>query len=155
MAATQSNIIDFREGAYSSIGIVTTDPAAYVASFAKSVQGYIKTNQTYFGFNNTALAYGSYLSGAIGGAATDAFFVDSNNIEDNQSIDGGDGTDIAYLNGTASDWTIASWDGTTDTSGTATNTATNTTVNLANIEKIKYYDSKAYATTHSAIDLKA
>lgn len=155
MGATQSNIIDFREGAFSSIGIVATDAAAYVASFTKSIQSFIKTNQTYFGFNNTALAYGSYLDGAVGGAATDAFFVDSNNIEETQTIDGGSGSDIVYLNGSINDWTLSSWDGSGDTSGTATNTVTNKTVNLANIEKIKYYDSKVYATTHSAIDLKA
>ena len=135
-AMTRANIIDLRQGAYSSIGIQT----------------YGKTT---FGMNNVGLAYGSYLDTVKGGAAADAFFVDTANIESTQTIDGGAGSDIAYLNGNPSEWAISDWNGSSDTSGTATHSVTQKIVTLSNIENIKYYDSKAYATTHSAIDLKA
>jgi hypothetical protein len=135
-ALTRANIIDLREGAYSSIGIQT----------------YGKTT---FGMNNVGLAFGSYLDNIKGGLATDAFFVDASNIDTTQSIDGSEGSDIVYLNGNASEWTVSDWDGINDTNGTATNSLTQKTITLTNIEKIKYYDSKAYATTHSAIDLNA
>lgn len=133
---TRANIIDLREGAYSSIGIQT----------------YGKTT---FGMNNVGLAFGSYLDTIKGGLATDAFFVDASNIDTAQSIDGGDSSDIVYLNGNASEWTVSDWNGSSDTHGSATHNVTQKTITLSNIENIKYYDSKAYATTHSAIDLKA
>ena len=135
-AMTRSNIIDLREGAYSSIGIQT----------------YGKTT---FGMNNVGLAFGSYLDTIQGGTSTDAFFVDASNIDTTQTIDGGAGNDIVYLNGSASEWSVSDWDGISNTNGTATNNLTQKTIALNNIEKIKYYDSKVYATTHSAIDLKA
>ncbi|CAN1553686.1 Serralysin-like metallopeptidase domain [Burkholderiaceae bacterium] len=139
-AMTRANIIDLRQGAYSSIGVQTLNNG--------------KSKIT-FGMNNVGLAYGSYLDTVKGGAAGDAFFVDASNIKDTQTIDGGAGSDIAYLNGKASDWTISDWNGSSDTSGTATNSLTKKIVTLSNIENIKYYDSKAYATIHSAIDLNA
>lgn len=139
-ALTRSSIIDLRQGAYSSIGIQTYGTGK---------------SATTFGMNNVGLSYGSALDTVKGGSGSDAFFVDSTNVEDTESIDGGAGNDIIYLNGNASDWTIASWDGSADTSGTATNTTTQKTVNLSNIEKIKYYDSKTYAMTHTSIDLQA
>lgn len=127
---TRANIIDLRQGAYSSIGIQT----------------YGKTT---FGMNNVGLAYGSYLSTVKGGTAADAFFVDTANMDTTQTIDGGAGSDIVYLDGKSTDWTLS------DNSTKATNGLTQKVVTLSNIENIKYYDSKAYATTHSAIDLKA
>lgn len=129
-ALTRANIIDLRQGAYSSIGIQT----------------YGKTT---FGMNNVGLAYGSYLDTVKGGTAADAFFVDTANMDNTQTIDGGAGSDIVYLNGNASDWTLS------DNNSKATNSLTQKIVTLSNIENIKYYDSKAYATIHSAIDLKA
>ena len=106
--------------------------------------------------NNVGLAYGSYLGTVKGGTAADAFFVDSTNIDTTQTIDGGAGSDILYLNGSASEWTISDWNGSIDTSGTATHSVTQKIVTLTNIENIKYYDSKAYATIHdSKIDFKA
>jgi hypothetical protein len=90
-----------------------------------------------------------------GGDSTDAFFVDTSNFDTTQTIDGGAGSDIVYLNGSANEWTVSDWNGSSDTHGTATNNVTHKAISLANIESIKYYDSKAYATTHSAIDLKA
>lgn len=135
-AMTRSNIIDLREGAYSSVGLQT---------FGK----------TTFGMNNVGLAYGSYLDTVKGGSASDAFFVDANNIDNSQSIDGGAGADIVYLNGNASEWSVSDWNGTSATNGTATNKLTQKIITLSNIENIKYYDSKVYATTHSAIDLNA
>ena len=129
-ALSRSNIIDLRQGAYSSIGIQTY-------------------GSTTSGMNNVGLSCGSHLDTVKGGTAADAFFVDSTNIATTQTIDGGAGSDIIYLNGSASDWTL------TDNNSKATNILTQKIVTLSNIENIKYYDSKAYATTHSAIDLKA
>ena len=128
---TRANIIDLRQGAYSSIGIQT----------------YGKTT---FGMNNVGLAYDSYLSTVNGGTAADAFFVDTANMDSTQTIDGGAGNDIVYLNGKSTDWTLS------DNNTKATNSLTQKVVTLSNIEYIKYYDSKAYAIVHdSAIDLKA
>ena len=155
-AVTKSNIIDLRQGAFSSINTLATDAKAYLNSITnKGLQTYVKANQTYYGYNNMSVSYGSLFDDVIGGSASDAIFVDAVSIKDNTlSIDGGDGSDIVYLTGSSTEWTISSWDGTTDKEGTATN-ADGKVVNLSNIEKIKYYSASSYSNLHSAIDLQA
>jgi hypothetical protein len=157
-AVTKSNIIDLRQGAFSSINTLATDAKAYTSTITPvGLQSYLKKNQTYYGYNNMSLSYGSSFDDVIGGTANDAIFVDPSSIKADaaQTINGGDGTDIVYLAGTSADWAISSWDGISDKEGTATNSASSKVVNLSNIEKIKYYNVSTYSTLHSAIDLTA
>ena len=157
-AVTKSNIIDLRQGAFSSINTLATDAKAYTSTITPAgLQSYLKKNQTYYGYNNMSLSYGSSFDDVIGGTANDAIFVDPSSIKADaaQTINGGDGTDIVYLAGTSADWAISSWDGISDKEGTATNSASSKVVNLSNLEKIKYYNVSTYSTLHSAIDLTA
>lgn len=152
---SKSNIVDLRQGAFSSINTLATDAKTYLSTITPGLQSYVKKNQTYYGYNNMSVSYGSFFDGVIGGTATDAIFIDTTSIKGNsQSIDGGEGTDIVYLTGSSTEWTVASWDGTADKEGTATH-SNGKVVNLSNIEKIKYYNASIYSTLHSAIDLQA
>jgi hypothetical protein len=154
-AVTKSNIVDLRQGAFSSINTLATDAKTYLSTITPGLQSYVKKNQSYYGYNNMSVSYGSYFDEVIGGSASDAIFIDTASIKENtQSIDGGAGTDIVYLTGTSTDWTLSSWDGTTDQNGTATH-VNGKVVNLTNIENIKYYSASTYSVLHSAIDLKA
>ena len=131
-AMTLSNLIDLRAGYFSSIGI--QGPSSLPSSFA----GY----QTYTGMNNVAIAYGSAINDAVGGSANDVFYVNKGN----DTIDGGAGTDVVYLYGSAGDWTITE----TGTTKVAVNRTTSATETLRNIETISYYDPSVATLTHSA-----
>ena len=62
-------------------------------------------------------------------------------------LDGGDGNDTVYLAGTAADWV--------QSQSTYTNAKLSRSVSLSSVEVVKYYNSDAYATTHSRLDLSA
>jgi len=104
-----------------------------------------------------SINYGSYFDAVVGGTANDAVFVDPTAILTDQDIDGGSGNDVVYLAGASTDWTLDSWDGSSDTEGTASNGSGDkkVVVNLKNIEKIKYYSASTYTPLHSALDLLA
>jgi len=129
---TYSNIIDLREGYFSSIGI----------QGPSNLPSNIASYQTYTGMNNVAIAYGSKLNDAVGGSGNDAFYVNAAN----DVIDGGAGTDTVYLAGSASDWKIEGASG----NQTATNLKTGAVDALKNIEKIDYYDPSVTSPTHTA-----
>ena len=131
-ALSYSNIIDLRAGFYSSIGI----------QGPSNLPSQIASYQTYTGMNNVAIAYGSTLNEAIGGSGNDAFYVNSGS----DSIDGGAGTDVVYLPGTASEWSIT----TVGNVQTATNSSKGIVDTFKNIEKIDYYDPSVTSFTHSA-----
>ena len=131
-AMTLSNLIDLRAGYFSSIGI--QGPTNLPASIAG--------NQTYTGMNNVAIAYGSAINDAVGGSANDVFYVNKGN----DNIDGGAGTDVVYLYGSAGDWTITE----TGTTKVAVNKTTSATETLKNIETISYYDPGVATLTHTA-----
>ncbi|NBS00787.1 MAG: hypothetical protein EBS72_01250, partial [Rhizobiales bacterium] len=131
-AMSLSNIIDLRAGYFSSIGI--QGPSNLPSSIA--------SNQTYTGMNNVAIAYGSVINDAVGGSGNDAFYVNAGN----DNIDGGAGTDVVYLYGSAGDWTISG----TSSLQTAINKNSSVTQTLKNIETISYYDATVTTPTHTA-----
>jgi serralysin len=159
-ASTQSTIVDLRPGAFSSIN-ANPAPSAYVASFPKQVQSFIRTNNTYFGYNDVALAYGSSITEADGGSGNDAFFDGGYSA----TIDGGGGVNVVYLSGSRADWRAngAALSGTTAKDGSLTlsgstslvNVVTGQTLSLANIERLKFYDATKVAATHGSVDLMA
>ncbi len=118
-ATTRNNIVDLREGAFSSIAIGAD----------------AKAN------NNVSLAYGSHIDAAKGGSGTDAFYVRATG---NATIDGGAGADTLYLAGTAKEWTR---DGDTFTRKVSGKTVA--TVQAAKIENIAYYDPAKAALLHA------
>jgi Metallo-peptidase family M12 len=134
-----SNIIDLRAGAFSSINVI---PKSITDSFPNS----LKTSATYMGLNNVALAYGSQVTAADGGAGNDIFYT---NTDSNVTIDGGAGNDTVYLAGNASDWQFKS-----DTSSYF-NTKLSRRVTVHNIEAIKYYNADTFSLTHTRLDLSA
>lgn len=151
-SVTNNNIIDMRDGAFSSINILPTTPTdiaaidkKYGSSFGAT---YAKAN-TYFGYNNVAVAEGSKIGTVMGGTKVDVIYA---NTDNGLTIDGGAGSDIAYLNGSESDWT---------SSGQAsnlvyTNGSTSQQVTLKNIEVVKFYDASSTTNlTHSKVDLTA
>lgn len=157
-SVTKSNIVDLRNGAFSSINTLATDLTAYLNTVSnQGLKSYVKSNQSYLGYNNVTVNYGSYFGGVVGGKANDAIFVDPSTILTDQDIDGGDGSDVVYLSGSASDWTVEAWNGSTDTEGTASTGSGDkkVVVNLKNIESIKFYSANTYTPLHSAVDLLA
>lgn len=136
-AVTNANIMDLRAGAFSSINVI---PKSITDSFPTS----LKTAATYMGLNNVGLAYGSHISTAKGGSASDVFYT-STTVD--VSIEGGDGNDTVYLAGTAADWV--------ESQGTYTNAKLARSVSLSSVEVVKYYNADAYAITHSRLDLQA
>jgi hypothetical protein len=136
-AVNNANIIDLREGAFSSINII---PSNIVDSFPASM----RTAATYVGLNNVGLAYGSRVTSASGGSAGDVFYT---NTIDDVEIDGGAGTDTVYLAGTAADWLAQN--------NTYTNSRLSRSVTLTSVEVVKYYNADTAATTHSRLDLQA
>ena len=136
-AVTNANIMDLRAGAFSSINVI---PKSITDSFPTS----LKTAATYMGLNNVGLAYGSHISTAKGGSASDVFYTSTTA---DVSIEGGDGNDTVYLAGTAADWV--------ESQGTYTNAKLARSVSLSSVEAVKYYNADAYAITHSRLDLQA
>lgn len=136
-AVNNANIIDLREGAFSSINII---PSNIVDSFPTSM----RTTATYVGLNNVGLAYGTQVTSAIGGDAGDVFYTSTNN---DAEINGGSGNDTVYLAGTASEWLKVN--------NTYTNERLSRTVTLTSVEAVKYYDANTYSMTHTRLDLQA
>ena len=136
-AVQNSNIIDLRAGAFSSINVVPK-------SITDSLPASLKTSATYMGLNNVGIAYGSQITSAKGGSSSDVFYTTTTN---DVSIDGGDGSDTVYLAGTAADWIC--------TNNVYTNEKLSRSVTLNNVELVKYYNENTASTTHSRIDLQA
>jgi len=134
-AVNESNIVDMRAGAFSSINIKDT-------SFNAGIGG-SKTPQTFYNFNNVGLAYDASVSRVVGGSSADVVYVSNNSVE----IDGNTGLDKVFLYGRATDWTQSS-----DADQT-TYTNDQVTVKLKNVESIGYYALTSSPQTHSRIDL--
>ena len=136
---TNSNIIDLRQGAFSSINMV---PKTITDSFPSS----LKSAATYMGLNNVGLAFGSQVTSAMGGTAADVFYTST---DSDVTIDGGAGNDTVYLAGAEADWDNSS------NTNTYINSKLGRTVTVSNVEAIKYYKADTYATTHSRLDITA
>ena len=124
--STKNNLFDLRQGAYSSVGVIT--PASQT---------------TYDGKNNVGIAYGSVVDSVIGGSGNDIIYANA----DGDTIDGGAGANTVYLPGTQSDWTI-----TTDNATGAKLARNNTTskvTTLKQVQTIAYYDPATTALTHA------
>jgi serralysin len=134
-----SNIIDLRAGAFSSINVI---PKSITDSFPLS----LKNTATYMGLNNVALAYGSQVTSVKGGAANDTFYT---NTENDVTIDGGGGNDTVYLAGVQSDWQFKS-----DTNAYF-NAKLARSVTVNNVEAIKYYNPDTFSMTHTRLDVSA
>ena len=123
-AVRSANIIDLRAGAFSSINVSSSG----------------STN-----LNNVGLAYGSQVTFAKGGSATDVFYLSA---DTDVTIDGGGGRDTAYLAGIPSDWVMLNQE-------LYVNERLSRSVTLKGIESVKYYDAAMSITTHSRVDLSA
>jgi hypothetical protein len=135
---SDQNIVDLRAGAFSSINVLP-------ASAKSGLPPQIQSNQTYFGFNNVALAYGSQIDSITGGGASDTYFAGDQSI----TITDNGGSNKVYLSGSSSDWTYDS--------GAGTYTKGSQTVTLAGsgTYAVAYYNASTTAMTHSALDLVA
>ena len=145
---TRSNLFDLRAGGYSSIAVRTE--ASHLADFkaqlksqgfndakanaaASSVMSSLKAKKAdatlYNGKNAMALSYGSQYSKVLGGAAADKFYAGTYSTD----VDGGEGVDTLYLQGTVKDWVIDR------TEGRATAKAGGAVIKFSNMEAIAYY----------------
>lgn len=152
----RANVLDLRAGAYSSVNILGNSVSGYLSSLPtvpKLTSSYLKTNQTYLGFNNVGLAYGSEIDRVLGGQAADTIYVGADCPSGEMSIDGGTGVDTVCLAGASSDWSL---DGATEGAQVATqarNLQTGALLRLSGIEKLRFYNASTTALTHSSLDL--
>jgi serralysin len=156
-STTRTNLFDLREGGYSSVSMRLTDgdftselkdgflgigySATNAAAAANRLYTSLKTTKNsskqllsttlYNGKNNVALSYGSKYSTVTGGKSSDKFYASNYSA----TLDGGDGTDTVYLQGSAKDWVIDA------NKTTATSKVGSVTIGLRNIESIAFYKS--------------
>lgn len=155
---TAKNIIDLRPGAYSSINVL---PSTVRASLSREMQRY----QTYTGFNNVALSYGSQVDAVVGGDGSDTYFVGGDSIE----ISDNGGVNTVKLPGVASSWTETRYPSDTGVAQTGkqyTNTNTSQVVTLiggnatsaatwAETWRVQLYDPAKQALVHTKLSLSA
>jgi serralysin len=154
----RANVIDLRPGAYSSVNVLGPSLGAYLSSLPSlpaSTMSYLKSNQTYLGFNNLGLAYGSQMDRVVGGQASDRIYVGTDSIEDQLAIDGGAGEDTVFLPGVATDWALNGETQGNTVANSARNLQTGIQVQLTQIEKIRFYNESTTPLTHSSMDLMA
>jgi hypothetical protein len=147
-ATTRSNLFDLRAGGYSSISVRTE--ASNLADFktqlvtkgfsesnaktvASSVMSSLKAKKAdatlYNGKNSLALSYGSQYKKVVGGTAADVFYAGTYSTD----VNGEDGVDTLYLQGSAKDWVVDR------NAGSATAKAGGAVIKFSNIEAIAYY----------------
>ena len=144
-AVENSNIIDLRQGAFSSINVI---PKSITDSFPKSLQ----SSATYMGLNNVGLAFGSQVTTAKGGSAVDVFYT---SLDNDVTIEGGDGDDTVYLAGAEDDWRFDAQTSTYENINASLALAQRVKLTVSNVEAIKYYKAETAATTHTRLDLSA
>jgi hypothetical protein len=140
---SNSNIVDLRGGAFSSINILPPETASALPTAT------LKKAQTYFGLNNVALAYGTQINDISGGLGSDAYYVSDYNVRISDLSAG----NTVYLTGNAAQWTTTS-----PSAGTTvyTNPTTSQTVTLTGGEfRVLYYNPAVASMTHSLVDLTA
>jgi hypothetical protein len=144
-AVENSNIIDLRQGAFSSINVI---PKSITDSFPSSLQ----SAATYMGLNNVGLAFGSQVTTAKGGSAVDVFYA---NLDNDVTIDGGAGDDTVYLAGVEDDWLFDAQTSTYENINANIALEQRVKVTVSNVEAIKYYKADSVPTTHTRLDLSA
>ena len=147
---TGDNLIDMRDNAYSSINIKPQNPAD-LALYPSFLRAY-SSNNSYYGLNNVGIAAGSAVTRAWGGGGRDVIFA---NLDSSISLDGGAGNDLAYLAGSAGEWSVTPRaDKTGAMSGVMTNRITKQVVALRNIEAVRFYNAAAAPLTHARTELQ-
>jgi hypothetical protein len=144
-AVENSNIIDLRQGAFSSINVI---PKSITDSFPSSLQ----SAATYMGLNNVGLAFGSQVTTAKGGSAVDVFYA---NLDNDVTIDGGAGDDTLYLAGVEDDWLFDAQTSTYENINANIALEQRVKVTVSNVEAIKYYKADSVPITHTRLDLSA
>jgi hypothetical protein len=144
-AVENSNIIDLRQGAFSSINVI---PKSITDSFPSSLQ----SAATYMGLNNVGLAFGSQVTTAKGGSAVDVFYAA---LDNDVTIDGGAGNDTVYLAGVEDDWRFDAQTSTYENISANIALEQRVKVTVSNVEAIKYYKADSLPTTHTRLDLSA
>ena len=145
---TRSNLFDLRGGGYSSIAVRTE--ASHLADFraqlksrgfsdakastaASSVMSSLKAKKMdttlYSGKNAMALSHGSQFTKVVGGTAADKFYASNYSTD----VNGGEGVDTLYLQGTAKDWVIDR------ANGNASAKSGGAIIKFSNIEAIAFY----------------
>jgi hypothetical protein len=144
-AVENANIIDLRQGAFSSINVI---PKSITDSFPSSLQ----SAATYMGLNNVGLAFGSQVTTAKGGSAVDVFYAA---LDNDVTIDGGAGDDTVYLAGVEDDWLFDAQTSTYENINANIALEQRVKVTVSNVEAIKYYKADSVPTTHTRLDLSA
>jgi hypothetical protein len=148
---SDQNIIDLRAGAFSSINVLpstvqTNLPVTIQDNSGRTVA--VRSNQTYLGYNNVALAYGSQIDSITGGGSADTYFVGDQSV----TITDNGGSNKVYLSGSSSDWSYSLINGNrTYKKGSQTVTL----VAGSGTYTVAYYNASTTAMTHSALDLVA
>jgi serralysin len=120
------NLLDLREGHYSSVGYVENPlsqlPIWLQANFSvESANPYYNPNSLYDGSNNVAIAFGTVIENANGGMANDtlvgnglANYLEGNAGDDflagfygDDMLDGGVGTDVAHFRGLPAQYALS------------------------------------------------
>lgn len=154
-STTRSNIFDLRQGGYSSISMRLTDAEkteeiknkfisdlnfseSNATSAANSLYKSLKASKNqkkvtldktlYDGKNNLSLSYGSSFSSVTGGTKADKFYASTYST----IIDGKEGADTVFLQGTAKDWVI-------ETDKSKATSKSGAVITLRNIEAIAFY----------------
>jgi hypothetical protein len=147
---SNKNIVDLRAGAFSSINVL---PPSAKTDLPYSLRAF----QTYFGYNNVAMAYGSEINTVKGGGGADTYYVSDKNV----SIMDAGGINRVYLNGQASDWNrVPALDSDLPAAVvTYTHIGTDQAVELVGSEggsfQVSFYDSTKQSLTHGPLDLLA
>ena len=148
---SNKNIVDLRAGAFSSINILPPSTKTDLPSTN------YRAFQTYFGYNNVAMAYGSEINTVKGGGGADTYYVSDKNV----SIMDAGGINRVYLNGQASDWNrVPALDSDLPAAVvTYTHNDTQQAVELVGSEdgsfQVSFYDSTKQSLTHGPLDLLA
>lgn len=152
---TRTNVFDMRAGYYSSVSILSTNDqiTAYKASFksqgdsdaaAETHANQLVTGtaalkgKLFNGKNTLGLAWGSSYSQISGGAADDRFYASTYS----STVIGGAGNDTLYLQGKATDWTVAVG---SDGAMTYTAKSNGAVITAKGIEAVRYYNKTAAA----------
>ena len=128
MRTEASHLADFK-AQLKSQGFNDAKANAAASSVMSSLKAKKADATLYNGKNAMALSYGSQYSKVLGGAAADKFYAGTYSTD----VDGGEGVDTLYLQGTVKDWVIDR------TEGRATAKAGGAVIKFSTMEAIAYY----------------
>lgn len=181
---TANNVVDSREGKFSSIGIrdpysdmdpyFTRDSYALLQAGGKKLTALVGI-PTYSGANNLAIARGSHINSVTGGSGNDIIITNA----DSNTVDGGDGNDAVFVSalaggavttvtgGTGDDtvyvakksgalWTLSGGTLTLTQTDKKTNVVTTlATVDMSGVEHVNYWNGKAIKSSGTLVTASA